>query len=232
MENITALLKEYGQKEFELKRKVMEHQFQSQETRVNYQPMVEHLEISLLKQSQKATSLFNKINNMDTTVRQLVVGVTRLNRAKRNLQGMITLTKKLLMLESTLNHLSMAIRLGKFKETVGLLMAAIQFTEFLKPVVSDYPKFYSSIEWFEELKEDLRKVVWNLFQGQVGRQGGFRPKDKLVMADVSMIAELLGSGLVDQLVNWYCEVQLRDYKTMSRENYEVSPIRFIIFYHG
>lgn len=218
---VAELIVECQARESELKRDWAERRFLLQDQQLQEEARLDFLRHSLQRQMAKAISLRRRIVNMDRTVGSLVGGLGRLAGAKDNLQAMITLVRKVQMLQAGLVQLRALLSEDRLREMSSVLMATMQLAECLGPMIGDCPKLIRVLGEAREVQQSIWQAVLALFQSAVGLRGGFQPKDRLfLLADAALLAEILGPSHVHHLVDWYCDAQLRDYKSVFRGNRE------------
>jgi hypothetical protein len=217
----TALVGECQARESELKRDWAERRFLLQDQQLQEEARLDFLRHSLGRQVQRAQSLGRRIANMDGAVGRLVGGLGGLAGAKANLQAMITLVRRVQMLQAGLGQLRALLEGRRLREMPSVLMATMQLAECLGPMIGGLPKLGGVLAEARECQMAVWQAALSLFQSSVGLRGGFQPKDKLfLLADAALLVEILGPGHVHRLVDWYCDAQLRDYKAVFRGNRE------------
>ena len=214
---MTGLIEDYQARESELKREWAERRFVLQDHQLEEEARLDFIQHSLQRQLQRATRLNNRIVNMDRAVGSLVIGLARLNGAKECLQARITLLRKVQMLQAGIERLRNLLKESRYREISSPLMATMQFVEALGPtILKECPGLSAVLKQATEVQQGIWQGVFELFQANVGQRGGFQPRDPFLMADAALLVEILGPSYVKHLTTWYCEAQLKDYKSVFR----------------
>ena len=77
------------------------------------------------------------------------------------------------------------------------------------------------------MKMDLKRQIMNLFQSKVGSRGILLTTEPLLLAEACLVIDVIGSEARRHLINWYCDIQLRDYKTVFRGNIDLATLEGI-----
>ncbi|CAG8609266.1 4106_t:CDS:10, partial [Gigaspora rosea] len=163
-----------------------------------------------------------KASQSETMVQEITQDIKSLDYAKKHLTISITALKRLQMLVTALDQLKVMAQMKQYKETSQLLQAVLQ--------LSSYFKTYKSIKRIAELsssvntfQNDLKKQIFEDFESSFAIDGGFSSQTTL-LANACLVIDIMGLDVRSQLMKWYCEKQLNDYKKIFRGNEEIASL--------
>ncbi|CAG8548135.1 3287_t:CDS:10, partial [Scutellospora calospora] len=163
-----------------------------------------------------------KASQSETMVQEITKDIKSLDYAKKHLTISITALKRLQMLVTAVNQLKIMAQMKQYKETSQLLQAVLQ--------LSLYFKSYKSIKRIAELsssvttfQNDLKKQIFDDFESSFTTDGGFSSQTAL-LADACLVIDIMGLDVRSQLMKWYCEKQLNDYKKIFRASDEIASL--------
>ncbi|CAG8576657.1 10577_t:CDS:10, partial [Cetraspora pellucida] len=163
-----------------------------------------------------------KASQSETMVQEITKDIKSLDYAKKHLTISITALKRLQMLVTAVDQLKIMAQMKQYKETSQLLQAVLQ--------LSSYFKSYKSIKRIAELsssvntfQNDLKRQIFEDFESSFAIDGGFSSQTTL-LANACLVIDIMGLDVRSQLMKWYCEKQLNDYKKIFRGSDEIASL--------
>ena len=158
---------------------------------------------------------------------QMVIEITQdiknLDQSKKNLTISITVLRRLQMLVSALEQLKGMANRKQYLETSQLLQVVLQLLIHFKSYksVKQISNYFDSVQAFQL---ELKQSIFSEFE-QAFNTGVLKLQTQL-LNDACLVLEVLDLQINCQnaLTDWYCDNQLKDYKSLFKSNYEVSGL--------
>ncbi|CAG8747173.1 18601_t:CDS:2, partial [Acaulospora morrowiae] len=165
--------------------------------------------------------LFNQIRQIkekasqsEVMVQEITQDIKSLDYAKKHLTTSITALKRLQMLVTAVDQLKVMAKMKQYKETSQLLQAVLQ--------LSSYFKSYKSIKQIAELsssvnslRNELKNQIFEDFESSFSIDGSLTVQ-AAPLVDACLVIDIMGADVKKQLIDWYCDRQLGDYKRIFR----------------
>lgn len=187
-------------------------------------------ELGLLEQDME--SLREKGRNTEEKIRGLTSGIKRLDQTKSNLIQSITVLKRLQMLTTAFSQLSAQVRDRQYHEMVQTLPAVLELMGHFKPYRSINQVAQLSRQ-IGELQTQLSDQIMDDFSHIVNRQTGVASpnlgaRSRAVapsnLSDACLVLEKIPGNFKEQLISWYCSVQLKEYRTIFKATDEAGSL--------
>ncbi|KAL9110250.1 MAG: hypothetical protein Q9227_005157 [Pyrenula ochraceoflavens] len=194
------------------------------EQRTSNQEAVERIQAS----KDELAELFKKIEDVreraaqtQRNIAEMTADIKQLDNTKKNLTLSMTALKRLQMLTTAYEQLKVLSKTRQYRECAQLLQAVIQLMAHFKS--------YRSIDQIatlsrnvSDLQRELLEQVCEDFEitfakGEVSQRRG-------VLAEGCHVMDALGENARSRLVTWYCNTQLREYRTVFRGNEEAGSL--------
>ncbi|CAG8457600.1 10592_t:CDS:10 [Funneliformis mosseae] len=163
-----------------------------------------------------------KATQSEIMVQEITQDIKSLDFAKRHLTTSITALKRLQMLVTAVDQLKVMAKMKQYKETSQLLQAVLQ--------LASYFKSYKSIKQIAELsisiatfQNELKKQIFEDFESSFALEGSLATQSAL-LGDACLVIDIMGQDVKNNLINWYCEKQLGDYKRIFRGSEEIASL--------
>ena len=182
---------------------------------------------ALENSKQSIATLFNKIKEIrdkaeqsETTVKEITSDIKQLDHAKKNLTSSITTLNHLHMLVGGVDSLATLVKHRKYDEAAPLLQGVMYVMHHFTP--------YHQIPQIKELSDKLDKLLRDL-AAQI--RGDFEEAHSLYecklncqpsLAEACLVVDALQPRVKEDLINWFVDRQLAEYKSLFREYDEVS----------
>ncbi|KAL7269840.1 Vacuolar protein sorting-associated protein 53 [Rhizina undulata] len=147
--------------------------------------------------------------------------IKKLDSTKRNLTVSMTVLKRLQMLTTAYEQLKSLSKTRQYRECASLLSAVLELMAHFKS--------YRSIDQIAtlsrnvaDLKAELLDQVCEDFETVFIK--GDIASHKSTLSEACAVLDALGNGARARLVNWYCNTQLREYRTVFRNNDEAGSL--------
>ena len=176
---------------------------------------------SILGLSTQISRIKENALQSEVMVHEITRDIKSLDTAKRNLSNSVQLLKRLELIVNSIEQLKAYSSKKQYIETAQLLYAAKQvlnnFTTSrnIKQVTNLFDKMTN-------LETDLKRQVFAEFDA--GFLGGVLRVQSSFLKDACLVVDVMELDAQKALVDWYCELQLRDYKANFRNNYEVGGL--------
>ena len=169
--------------------------------------------------------LFRKIEGVreramrtEQAITDMTADIKRLDGTKRNLTLSMTALKRLQMLTTAYEQLRGLSKSRQYRECAQLLQAVIQLMAHFKS--------YRSIDQIailsrnvSDLQREMLEQVCEDFEITFAK--GELAQRRATLAEACLVMDALGDNSRSRLITWYCNTQLREYRTIFRGNDEV-----------
>lgn len=156
---------------------------------------------------------------------QIIVNMTadikQLDNTKRNLTLSMTALKQLQMLTTAYDQLKVLNKTRQYRECSQLLQAVIQLMVHFKS--------YRSIDQIailnrnvSDIQRELLEQVCEDFELVFSREE--LPQKQGILAEGCLVLDALGDAAKSRLITWYCNTQLREYRTVFRATEEAGSL--------
>lgn len=182
-------------------------------------------------------TIINEINenkelslNTQNVIGGMTSSIKRLDEAKKNLVLTMTVLKRLHMLVHAYDQLEALAHEKRYTEVVTLLDAVAELIEHFKS--------YKSIDEVAKLTKRVHhlkiKLADQIFKDFEVTFNGQDPISEVELTNACKILDLLGQEYHDRLINWFCNQQLKEIKSIFASNDEAGSLdnlnrRFIFF---
>ncbi|KAI8920106.1 Vps53-like protein [Powellomyces hirtus] len=172
--------------------------------------------------------LFNSIKQIKEQAaasEQMVQEITRdiksLDHAKKNLTSSVTVLRRLQMLVSAAEQLRVMAGKKQYMEVAQLVQVINQLLAHFKSYrgVSQIATLLDNVI---QLQQDIRKQLFRDFEG--GFVGGSLRSQIGLLSDACLVINVLEGDARKGLVDWYCDIHLKDYRNIFRMNPEVAGL--------
>ncbi|KAI1319351.1 Vacuolar protein sorting-associated protein 53 [Mortierella claussenii] len=170
----------------------------------------------------KIKEIKEKATQSEQMVQEITQDIKSLDYAKRHLTASITTLKRLQMLVTAVDQLKAMAQRKQYRESAQLLEAVLQLIQYFRT--------FQNVRQIAELTESVAKLQTELERDIVKDfEHGFTPDGILVgnvgqLASACLVIDILGEDVRRNLVEWYCKLQLRAYRSVFKPNEEVSAL--------
>ncbi|CAG8578254.1 11332_t:CDS:10 [Diversispora eburnea] len=165
--------------------------------------------------------LFNQIRQIkekasqsEIMVQEITQDIKSLDYAKKHLTISITALKRLQMLVTAVSQLKIMAQRKQYKETAQLLQAVLQLGLYFKSYknIKQIATLSASVN---SLQNDLKKQIFDDFESSFSTDGSLIVQTAS-LDEACLVIEIIGADVRKQLISWYYEKQLGDYKRIFR----------------
>ncbi|KAF9143847.1 Vacuolar protein sorting-associated protein 53 [Mortierella sp. GBA39] len=170
----------------------------------------------------KIKEIKEKATQSEQMVQEITQDIKSLDYAKRHLTTSITTLKRLQMLVTAVDQLKAMAQRKQYRETAQLLEAVLQLIQYFRT--------FQNVRQIAELTESVARLQSEL-EGDIVKdfEHGFTQEGILVgnigqLASACLVIDILGDDVRQNLIEWYCKLQLRAYRSVFKPNEEVSAL--------
>ncbi|XJO70732.1 hypothetical protein BDV3_000355 [Batrachochytrium dendrobatidis] len=185
---------------------------------------LEEVKLAIQHLVARIKTIKSKATEAEDMVLEITHDIKSLDQAKHNLTRTITVFKRLQMLVNALDQLKGVANRKQYRETAHLL----QITKLLMDKFKAYKNVKQVASVCETgilLETDIKRTIFNEFESSFA--GGTFKMQVQVLNDACLVIDTFGSDSRTQLIDWYCEAQLKDYRGIFRSNPEVAGLNDI-----
>ncbi|KAJ3333115.1 Vacuolar protein sorting-associated protein 53 [Blyttiomyces sp. JEL0837] len=174
---------------------------------------------------QELHSRIRQIKSKAFASEQMVEEITKeiksLDQTKKNLNFSIATVQKLQLLASSLEYIRGLSQRRQYLETAQLLHVIIKLLSYFESFrnVAQIAVLYERVA---QLQVDLKRQVFNDFDSAF--VGGTLRSQIIQLKDSCTVIEELGPENKKQLVDWYCDIHLKDYRSIFKQNPDVAGL--------
>ncbi|KAI9138891.1 Vps53-like protein [Paraphysoderma sedebokerense] len=178
---------------------------------------------------QAIQDLFEQIKDIkgkcvesERIVQDITRDIKSLDYAKKHLTLSITVLKRLQMLSSAVEQLKMMAQRKQYKDVASLHQAVLQLMSHFKTYRS-IPQISNLMDRLHMIQSDLRRQIFDLFDCSFTNQGMITGNIQQ-LAEGCLVVDTLDQSAKDQLMNWYIDLILREYRNIFRGNEELASL--------
>lgn len=162
-------------------------------------------------------SLLNQVGITSREIRKVTEKTTKFSKEQCFLTRLVTELERLSSFISGLDLLEREFITFGFRNMTSSLLAAIQFSNHFSTSGLKWPLLIDTQRRLEVFKPKISEAVFGYFEKTLKRFSGNSPTEIMDLAHAAIILELLDEGRVNDLVIWYCDRQLKDFKAIRHE---------------
>jgi vacuolar protein sorting-associated protein 53 len=174
------------------------------------------------------SELFKKIESVreralqtERNITDMTADIKQLDNTKRNLTLSMTALKRLQMLTTAYEQLTVLSKTRQYRECAQLLQAVIQLMAHFKS--------YRSIDQIAALSRNVADLQRELLEQvcedfELAFAKGEVAQKRAVLAEGCLVMDALGENAKSRLITWYCNTQLREYRQVFRGSEEAGSL--------
>ncbi|KAJ3298080.1 Vacuolar protein sorting-associated protein 53 [Borealophlyctis nickersoniae] len=170
---------------------------------------------------RKIKAIKEKAAQSEQMVQEITRDIKSLDQAKKNLTVSVTVLKRLQMLVSAVDQLRAMAGRRQYSETAQLLQVISQLLLHFKTYRS-VNQIAALLDHVSQLQNDLKRQIFGEFEGAFG--GGTLRTQINLLNEACLVVEILEGDAKKNLIDWYCELELKDYRGIFRNNPEVAGL--------
>jgi hypothetical protein len=166
-----------------------------------------------------------KSTHAEKTVQDITKEIKTLDCAKRNITFSILLLNRLSMLSSAVEQLNAVVQTKHYKDVASLLKACDE--------LSSHFTLYRGVKCINILFEsinntrvELKRLTFSEFESSYKSTGEF-VGNSCILAEACCVINVLTEDCKKHLLDWYCDLQLREYVSIFRNSQEVGNLQNI-----
>ncbi|ORY51684.1 hypothetical protein BCR33DRAFT_712692 [Rhizoclosmatium globosum] len=172
--------------------------------------------------------LFDKIKRIrekaaasEQLVQDITREITSLDQAKKNLMLSMATVKKLQMLASSLDHMKVIMAKKQYLDVAQLFEVITKLSNYFEGF-RNVAQIAVLLERVVQLRIDIKRQVFGDFDAAF--VGGTLRSVVAQLSDACFVVQVLGADTQTELINWYCDVQLKEYKAIFRQRHFRNPL--------
>ncbi|KAL7749580.1 Vacuolar protein sorting-associated protein 53 [Sorochytrium milnesiophthora] len=161
---------------------------------------------------EQVVQIRNKSRDAEKVVQDLTKDIRSLDFAKRNLTMSIKILRRLQMLATAIDQLKALSIRKQYGE------ATLQLSQSFK-TYKNVRQVADLLDALHFIQADLRKQIFDLFDSSFTNQGQIAGSPQ-TLAEACLVVDVVDPSVKTQLVDWYCSLILREYRSIFRINDE------------
>ncbi|KAJ3344051.1 Vacuolar protein sorting-associated protein 53 [Gonapodya sp. JEL0774] len=159
-----------------------------------------------------------------TLVKEIAGDIAHLDRAKRNLAHAVGVLRRGQMMATAVSQLSHLVRKRQYAPCAQLLSAVLSLSKHFESY-SKVPEFAKLRERVEDLQKQMRESVRAEFEAGFTHPGALRPIVQQVRDACHLVDAMeKGPDIRKQMLDLYCDSQLKEYRALFRGNDEIAAL--------
>ncbi|EPZ34552.1 hypothetical protein ROZALSC1DRAFT_26786 [Rozella allomycis CSF55] len=167
----------------------------------------------------KILSLKEKLEGI--MVKEVTKDIRALDNAKKNLSSTITILKRSQMLLTAVEQIDQLKE--DYFEIFSMVQVAIDLKSYFEPISKDSNRIKTLLNKTENCLNNLQKRIINEYENSFSRQGHFQGDGKKIVG-CGQVADLFGNEFQMKIIEFYCNLQLQDYRALINVSTEISTL--------
>ncbi|KAI8924441.1 Vps53-like protein [Entophlyctis helioformis] len=201
----------------ELKDLVRHQTDASQQTR---QELVE-VKQAILDLVSRIKAIKSRAGDSEQLVLEITHDIKSLDRAKKNLTHTINVLRRLQMFVNALEQLKGVANRKQYRETAHLLQVVLELVKHFK-AFKNVKQVAALCDAVAQFQTEMKRTIFNEFEASF--INGTYKHQAQVLNDACLVVESMDFDAKTPLVDWYCDLQLKDYRSIFRNNPEVAGL--------
>jgi vacuolar protein sorting-associated protein 53 len=174
------------------------------------------------------SELFKKIEDVreralqtEKNITEMTADIKQLDNTKKNLTLSMTALKRLQMLTTAYEQLTVLSKTRQYRECAQLLQAVIQLMAHFKS--------YRSIDQIATLGRNVADLQRELLEQvcedfELAFAKGEVAQRRAILSEACLVMDALGENAKSRIITWYCNTQLREYRQVFRGSEEAGSL--------
>ena len=163
-----------------------------------------------------------KARESENVVKEITRDIRSLDIAKRNIVSSMTALKRLQMLVNGVDQLERLAETRRYREAASALQAVKSLLDFFQSYRA-VERIATAWKQVNELQTQLRTAVMNQYEQFFLHDPG-RPIRGTSLPDAALVLDAIGSDARSSLIDWYCSLQLKEYRRIFRATDEAGQL--------
>lgn len=184
-------------------------------------------ELKLLLDEVRA--LREKAGLSEKTISDMTSDIEKLDNTKSNLIKSITVLKRLQMLTTAYDQLTTLVKTRQYKEMSMTLPAVTELMSHFKSFRS-ISQIATLSKQISDIQTKIADQILADFALVIEKRNEHVPNRHEIasgLADACLVLESLSGNYKEQVINWYCAVQLREYRNIFKSDDEAGSLENI-----
>ncbi|SNX84704.1 related to VPS53 - subunit of VP51-54 complex, required for protein sorting [Melanopsichium pennsylvanicum] len=185
----------------------------------NRMSQVQHAIATLLEQ---LLLIREKARESENVVKEITRDIRSLDIAKRNVVSSMTALKRLQMLVNGVDQLQRLAETKRYREAASALQAVRSLLDFFQSY-RGVERIASAWKQVGELQQDLRNVIMKDYENFFLHDPN-RAVRSTSLPESALVIDAIGFEAKTALIDWYCSLQLREYRRIFRATDEAGQL--------
>lgn len=157
----------------------------------------------------------------ERNITDMTADIKQLDNTKKNLTLSMTALKRLQMLTTAYEQLRALIKTKQYRECAQLLQAVIQLMAYFKSyrAIDQIAALNRNVS---ELQRELLEQVCEDFEITFAKEEVLQKQG--LLHEACLVVDALGDAARSRLVTWYCNTELRQYRTIFKADQEAGSL--------
>ena len=174
------------------------------------------------------SELFERVENVreralqtEKNITEMTADIKQLDNTKKNLAMSMTALKRLQMLTTAYEQLTVLSKTRQYRDCAQLLQAVIQ--------LMGYFKSYRSIDQIAVLSRNVADLQRELLEQicedfELAFAKGEVAQKQTILSEGCLVMDALGENAKSRITTWYCNTQLREYRQVFKGSQEAGSL--------
>ncbi|CAO1635403.1 unnamed protein product [Sympodiomycopsis kandeliae] len=181
------------------------------------------IQIAIKKLFDQLETIRTKATSSESTVREITGDIRTLDTAKNNLVASITSLKRLQMLEAGATRLQELTDQNNFREAAQALQAAKSLQQSFQSYMT-VDRVAAVWRQINQSQQQLKAAAMEQYEKFFLRDTASPAIRSTSVPDAAVALDAIGPHAVTSLLDWYCSLQLREYRRIFRATDEAGQL--------
>ncbi|SPO26269.1 related to VPS53 - subunit of VP51-54 complex, required for protein sorting [Ustilago trichophora] len=163
-----------------------------------------------------------KARESENVVKEITRDIRSLDIAKRNVVSSMTALKRLQMLVNGVDQLQRLAETKRYREAASALQAVRSLLDFFQSY-RGVERIASAWKQVNELQNNLRTIIMKDYENFFLHDPN-RAVRSTNLPDSALVIDAIGNEAKTALIDWYCSLQLREYRRIFRATDEAGQL--------
>ncbi|KAJ1683060.1 hypothetical protein LUZ63_021721 [Rhynchospora breviuscula] len=181
-----------------------------------------HVQNAIAALLEQLLLIREKARESENVVKEITRDIRNLDIAKRNVVSSMTALKRLQMLVNGVDQLQRLAESKRYREAASSLQAVRSLLDFFQ-AYRGVERIASAYKQVNELQSTLRTNITKDFENFFLHDPN-RPVRSTSLPESALVIDAIGPDAKASLIDWYCSLQLREYRRIFRATDEAGQL--------
>ncbi|GAC71323.1 late Golgi protein sorting complex, subunit Vps53 [Moesziomyces antarcticus T-34] len=186
------------------------------------QDRMSHVQNAIAALLEQLLLIREKARESENVVKEITRDIRNLDIAKRNVVSSMTALKRLQMLVNGVDQLQRLAESKRYREAASSLQAVRSLLDFFQ-AYRGVERIASAYKQVNELQSTLRTNITKDFENFFLHDPN-RPVRSTSLPESALVIDAIGPDAKASLIDWYCSLQLREYRRIFRATDEAGQL--------